>query len=117
MSVIEAQPTDEVDRRRWSRARVRLPLRVVDTEDSFRVLVGETSDVSVGGIRAVLDGPLFGTVEVTVQMELVDHARLVGQALVAAGGAVEEGWEYRLAFRNLAASEVAALAHLVEHAG
>lgn len=117
MSVIEAERLSEVDRRRWARARVRLPVRVVDTEDSFRVLVGETLDVCVGGMRAVIDGALFGTVEVTVQMELVDDAPLVCQALVADGGAVDGGWEYRLAFRNLADREVAALAHLVEHAG
>ena len=117
MSVIQAERPNGVERRRWPRASVHLPLRVVDTEDSFRVLLGEALDISVGGMRVVLDGALFGTVEVTVQLELGGQAALVCQALVAAGGAVEDGWEYRLAFRNLDADEIRTLAHLVEHAG
>ena len=114
MSVIEVEQPGMIERRKWLRASVQLPLRVVDTEDTFRVLVGETRDLSVGGMRAALDGPLFGTIEATVHIELRDGSPLVCQAMVAGGGAVADGWEYRLAFRDLSEVEVAALEDLVE---
>ncbi len=117
MSVIEAERLGARDRRRWPRATVRLPLRVVDTEDSFRVLTGLTLDIAVGGTRAVLDGPLFCTVETTIQLELGDRVPLVCEAMVAGGGATDDGWEYRLAFRNLDLYEITALEELIEHAG
>ena len=113
MSVIVAVRGDQVDRRRWPRAAVRIPIRVVDTEDTFRVLIGETIDVGVGGVRAVLDGPLFGTIEASVHLDLDGFGPLVCQALVADGGAIEDGWEYRLAFRDLEPREVRALANVV----
>ena len=110
MIVIEAERLGGTERRRWPRATVRLPLRVIDTEDSFRVVVGETLDVGVGGARAVLDAPLFGTLEATVHLELGDRPPLLCEALVIDGRAVEDGWEYRLAFRNLDPHEIVALA-------
>ncbi len=113
MSVIEAEQRDQVERRRWPRAALRMPIRVVDTEDTFRVLIGETLDVSVGGVRVVLDGPLFGTVEASVHLELDGQDALVCRALVAGGGAVDDGWEYRLAFRGLDPDECMTLADLV----
>ena len=96
---------------------MRLPLRVVDTEDSFRVLIGETIDIGVGGVRAVLDGPLFGTLEATVHLDLGGRSPLVCEALVLAGGAVEDGWEYHLAFRGLDPHESTTLADVVARAG
>ena len=110
MSVIEAERLGGTQRRRWPRAAVRLPLRVVETEDSFRVVIGETLDVGVGGARALLAAPLLGTLEATVHLELGDRPPLVCEALVVDGRAVEDGWEYRLAFRNLDADETMALA-------
>lgn len=110
MNVIEAERLAGTDRRRWPRAAVRLALRVVDTDDSFRVIIGGTLDVGVGGVRAVLDGPLFGTLEVTLHLELGERPPLVCEALVVDGHAVDDGWEYRLAFRNLDPHEVVALA-------
>ena len=117
MSVIEAERPGEVDRRRWPRAAVRLPVRVIDTEESFRVLVGTTLDVGVGGTRAILDGPLLGAFETTVQLELGDRMPLVCEARVADGGPVAEGWEYRLVFCNLDADEIMTLATLATGMG
>jgi hypothetical protein len=117
MSTIEAERVKGADRRRWPRAQVRLPVRLVDTDGSFSVLTGETVDIGVGGLRAEVDGPLSGSVEATVCIDLTSERALVCEAAVAGGGPVEGGWEYRLAFRNLEPDDVAALTDLVERAG
>ncbi|MEO5680711.1 MAG: PilZ domain-containing protein [Acidimicrobiales bacterium] len=118
MSVIEVERREAAgaDRRRWPRARVRLPVRVVDTEGGFGVRLGETVDLSVGGLLALVDGPLGGTIEATVQVDLPDGPTVVCQALVASGGAVAHGWEYRLAFRNLDPHEIRAIEQTVDAA-
>ena len=113
MSVMEAELVRSADRRRWPRVNVRLPLRIIDTDGDFRVLTGETVDVSVGGVLAVVDGPLTGALQATVRLHLVDGPALVCGARVAGGGAVDGGWQYRLAFFDLASDEVEALAHAV----
>lgn len=116
MTVREAGWARPHDRRRWPRVRLRLPVRVVDTESSFSVLTGETIDVSVGGVLASTDGPLGGAMKATVQLDLPDGQTLVCEARVAGGGAVEEGWQYRLAFGNLEVAEIDALERLVSRA-
>ncbi len=116
VNVIEAERVDGSDRRRWHRARVRLPLRLIDTEGDFRVLVGETVDLGVGGARVLVDGPLPGALRATVQLELSDGPALLCEATVAGGGAVEDGWEYRLAFADLEVHEVEALEQVVRGA-
>ena len=116
MTTIEAERVRGADRRRWPRVKVRLPVRLVDTEGSFSVLSGETVDIGVGGLRAQVDGPLSGSVEATVCIDLTSGHALVCEALVAGGGAVDDGWEYRLAFRNLDDDDIAALEEVVEHA-
>ena len=116
MTTIEAERVRGADRRRWPRAEVRLPVRLVDTEGSFSMLSGQTLDLGVGGLRARVDGPLSGDVEATVCLDLSAERTLVCEALVAGGGPCDGGWEYRLAFRNLDADDVDALQHLVDHA-
>ncbi len=116
MSIIEAERVRGSDRRRWPRADVRLPVRLIDTEGSFSVLIGETMDIGVGGLRAHVDGPLSGEVEATVCIDLTPERALVCEAMVAGGGAIEDGWEYRLAFRNLDPADVAALELVVAQA-
>ncbi len=116
MTTIEADRVRSADRRRWPRARVHLPVRLVDTEGSFTMLSGHTLDLGVGGLRAKVDGPLSGDVEATVCLDLSAERTLVCEALVASGGACEGGWEYGLAFRNLDPGDVAALQELSEQA-
>jgi len=116
MTTIEAERVQGNDRRRWPRATVCLPVRLVDTEDSFRLVSGKTVDIGVGGVRALVDGPLSGAVEATVCIDLAFGQALVCEALVAGGGAVGDGWEYRLAFRNLDPDDVAALERVVQQA-
>jgi hypothetical protein len=36
---------------------------------------------------------------------------------VAGGGAVDDGWEYRMAFRNLDPDDIAAIEDIVSRAG
>ena len=117
MVTIEQERVAAADRRRWPRAQVRLPVLLIDTEGSFSVRTGQTVDIGVGGLRARVDGPLSGEVEATVRIGLSDGHALLCEALVAGGGAVEDGWEYRLAFRNLAPDDVAAIERVVHQAG
>jgi hypothetical protein len=113
MTTMEAELVRTPDRRRWPRARVCLPVHVVDTEGTFSVLNGRTVDIGVGGLRALIDGPLSGAVEATVRIDLSDDHALVCEALIAGGGATEDGWEYRLAFRNLDPDDVLVLENVV----
>jgi hypothetical protein len=116
MTVIQAERVRGADRRRWPRAQVSLPVRLIDTEATFCVLTGETLDLSVGGLRAHVNGPLSGEVETTVRLDLTIDQALVCEAMVAGGGPVGDGWEYRLAFRNLDPEDIAALELVVEAA-
>jgi hypothetical protein len=116
MSAMVAERIGGADRRRWPRAEVRLPVRLVDTEGSFSVLSGETVDISIGGMRARVDGPLAGSIEATARIDLTLERTVVCQAMVAGGGPVEGGWEYRLAFRDLDRDDIAELARIVDHA-
>ncbi len=116
MTTIEAERIRGADRRRWPRAEVRLPVHLIDTEGSFSVVSGETVDISIGGLRARVEGPLSGAVEATVRIDLSGGHALLCEALVAGGGAVEDGWEYRLAFRNLDPDDITALEDIVRHA-
>lgn len=116
MSVMMADRVGGAERRRWPRAEVRLPVRLVDTDGTFSVLTGETVDIGIGGMRARVDGPLSGSVEATARIDTCFGRTLVCEAMVAGGGAVEGGWEYRLAFRNLDRDDIAELARIVDHA-
>jgi len=51
-----------------------------------------------------------------VCIDLSSGEALVCEALVAGGGPIEDGWEYRLAFRNLEAADIAALELVVDQA-
>ncbi len=115
MSTIEAERVRGADRRRWPRAEVRLPVRLIDTDGDFGVRSGHTVDIGVGGLRAWVDSPFSGAVEATVCLDLAPRHALVGEAMVAGGGAVEGGWEYRLAFRNLDPGDLAALEEIARH--
>ena len=117
MSTIEAERVRGADRRRWPRVEVSLPVRLIDSEGGFSVLSGRTCDICVGGVRAHVDGPLSGEVEATVCIDLTSGNTLVCEAMVAGGGPVDGGWEYRLAFRNLEPDEIAALELVVSAAG
>ena len=116
MATIEADRVRSTDRRRWPRAGVSLPVRLIETEGRFNMLSGHTVELGVGGLRARLDGPLSGEVEATVCLDLEPGRTLVCEALVAGGGVCDGAWEYRLAFRNLEPDDVAALQRLVEQA-
>lgn len=116
MSTIEAERVRGADRRRWPRVEVSLPVRLIDSDGGFTVLSGRTCDICVGGLRAHVNGPLSGEVEATVCIDLTSERTLVCEAMVAGGGPVEDGWEYRLAFRNLEPDEIAALELVVDSA-
>ena len=116
MTTIEAERVRSADRRQWPRAEVRLPVHLVDTEGTFSVVSGQTLDIGIGGLRVRVEGPLSGAVEATVRIELSSDHALVCEALVADGGAVDDGWEYRMAFRNLDPDDIAALEDIVRRA-
>ena len=116
MATIEAERVRGADRRRWPRAQVRLPVRLVDTEATFSVLRGETVDIGVGGVRARVDGPLSGEVEATLCIDLAPSRTAVCEALVVGGGADGDAFEYRLAFRDLDPDDRTELDRLVQQA-
>ena len=110
----------QVERRRHERARLRLPVHVVDTEGGFEVFEGETVDLSVCGLRAQLQAHLGDRLptscETTVQVELPGGDELVAEAVVADGWEVDGGYEYRIVFVELSPEDAARLASIVARA-
>jgi hypothetical protein len=110
----------QIERRRYERAVVRLPVHVVDTEGGFEVFEGETVDLSVCGLRAQLQAHMGDRLptscETTVQVELPDGGELVAEAIVADGWAIDGGYEYRIVFVALDPEDLARLAAIVSRA-
>jgi len=116
MTMIERSVEIPMERRLEPRLLVHLPVHVVDTEGDFGIITGETVDLGVGGLRARLWEPLPSTCETTVQLDLPDGTEVVTEARVADGGATPDGFEYRLVFLHLGASEADALSRLIADA-
>jgi hypothetical protein len=94
---------ERIQRRRWPRKRMELPVRLCSVESGTHVggVPGRTIDVSVGGVRVVALRELEGEGDPMVILNLPDGSTIVAATSTVAVEDLGDGWRYRLAFRNL----------------
>ncbi|HMC40376.1 MAG TPA: PilZ domain-containing protein [Acidimicrobiales bacterium] len=104
-----------IQRRKWPRRRLDLPVTVCPVEDGRRVegVPGRTVDVGVGGVCIETLRPVEGEGDPMVILSLPDGTSIVSLTSTVGVEDLGDGWRYRLAFRNLDAHDSGRIAELV----
>jgi hypothetical protein len=95
---------ERIERRRWPRARLDLPVTLCPVHGSDGDAVpGRTVDISVGGACVETLSPVDGRPqeEVKVVIRLADGANIECSCATIAVEETDDGWRYRLSFRDL----------------
>jgi hypothetical protein len=106
---------ERVQRRQWPRKRMDLPVTLCPVEEGARLegVPGRTVDISVGGLCVETLRPVEGEGDPTVLLRLPDGTVIVAGASTVAVEELDDGWRYRLAFRELDDDDASRLATLV----
>jgi PilZ domain len=105
---------ERIQRRRWPRRRMDLPVTLCPVSDGARVggIPGRTVDVSVGGVCVETLRPVEGGGDPMVILSLPDGTSIVINTSTVAVEDLSDGWRYRLAFRDLDPNDAGRLAEL-----
>lgn len=105
---------DRVQRRKWPRRRMDMPVTLCPVADGMRVegVPGRTIDVSIGGVCVETLRPVEGEGDPMVILSLPDGTSIVSSAATVAVEDLGDGWRYRLAFRDLDTHDAGRLAAL-----
>jgi hypothetical protein len=105
---------ERIQRRRWPRKRIELPVQLCSLDNGARVggVPGRTIDVSVGGVRVVALRELEGDGDPMVILNLPDGSTIVAATSTVAVEDLGDAWRYRLAFRDLDRDDADRLAAL-----
>ena len=105
---------DRIQRRKWPRRRLDLAVTLCPVEDGTHLegVPGRTVDVSVGGVCVETLRPVGGEGDPMVILRLPGGATIVSGASTVAVEELDDGWRYRLAFRDLEAADAARLESL-----
>lgn len=105
---------DRVQRRKWPRRRMDMPVTLCPVSDGSRVegVPGRTIDVSIGGLCVETLRPVAGEGDPMVILSLPDGTTVVSSAATVAVEDLGDGWRYRLAFRDLDTHDAGRLAAL-----
>ena len=105
---------ERIQRRRWPRKRMELPVRLCAVENGAHVggVPGRTIDVSVGGVRVLALREVEGEGDPMVILNLPDGSTIVAATSTVAVEDLGDGWRYRLAFRDLDGDDADRLAAL-----
>jgi len=105
---------ERIQRRRWPRRRMDLPVTLCPVEEGARVsgVPGRTVDVSVGGLCVETLRPVEGEGDPMVILKLPDGTSIVSGASTVAVEEFGDGWRYRLAFSELDDDDARRLAAL-----
>ena len=115
---LDVSALERVQRRANPRVQVALPVRLgVGDQEEAAVLSGETVDLSTGGCRVMTDRPWPTEADPMVTIDLPDGAAVRTHARVVTVDLNGDGWEYRLAFPGIAASDAERLSRLVALGG
>lgn len=108
-------PVERIQRRKWPRRRLDLPVTVCPVADGRRVegVPGRTVDVGVGGVCVETLRPVEGEGDPMVIMSLPDGTSIVTLTATVGVEDLGDGWRYRLAFQNLDAHDAGRIAELV----
>lgn len=106
---------ERIQRRRWPRRRLDLPVTVCPVADGRRVegVPGRTVDVGVGGACIETLRPVEGEGDPMVILSLPDGTSIVTLTVTVGVEDLGDGWRYRLAFRHLEAHDAGRIAELV----
>ena len=106
---------ERIQRRRWPRKCLDLPVTVCPVADGRRVegVPGRTVDVGVGGVCVETLRPVEGEGDPMVILSLPDGTSIVTLTATVGVEDLGDGWRYRLAFRNLEAHDAGRIAELV----
>jgi hypothetical protein len=106
---------ETVQRRRWPRRPVSMPVSLVPVEDVEPTgVVGETVDIGVGGARVTTASPLPRGVDPLVALTLPDGEVLLLASRVVLAEPEDGHYAYRLAFCDLDGNDASKLAELVK---
>ena len=110
---------ERIQRRRWPRYRMDLPVTLcpVDRVSHVEGIPGRTVDISVGGACVETLRPVDGQGDPMVILRLPDGATVVCNSTTVAAEELEDGWRYRLAFRDLDDADATLLEALIPQAG
>lgn len=93
---------ERIERRRWPRARLDLPVTICPVHGTdVDSVPGRTVDISVGGACVETLSPVGRADDVTVAIHLSDGAIIECTCATIAVEQTDDGWRYRLSFRDL----------------
>ncbi len=107
-------PIERIQRRRWPRRRLDLPVILCPVAGGVRLegIPGRTVDLSIGGCCVETLRPVEGEGDPMVILSLPDGTTIVSGASSIASEDLGDGWRYRLAFRDLEAHDAGRLSEL-----
>lgn len=93
---------ERIERRRWPRARLDLPVTICPLQGTdVDSVPGRTVDISVGGACVETLSPVGRPDDVSVAIRLADGAIIECACATIAVEETDDGWRYRLSFRDL----------------
>lgn len=106
---------ERIQRRKWPRRRLDLPVTVCPVADGRRVegVPGRTVDVGVGGVCVETLRPVEGEGDPMVILSLPDGTSIVTLTATVGVEDLGDGWRYRLAFQSLEPHDAGRIAELV----
>lgn len=106
---------ERIQRRKWPRRRLDLPVTVCPVADGKRVegVPGRTVDIGVGGVCVETLRPVEGEGDPMVIVSLPDGTTIVSLTSTVGVEDLGDGWRYRLAFTHLEAHDAGRIAELV----
>ena len=106
---------ERVQRRRWPRRRIDLPVTLCPVVDGRRVegVSGRTVDVGVGGLCVETLREVPGEGDPMVILSLPDGTSVVALTSTVAAEDLGDGWRYRLAFLDIDAHDAGRIADVV----
>jgi hypothetical protein len=106
---------ERIQRRRWPRRRLDLKATLCsDAGAQMEGVPGRTVDLSVGGVCVETLRPWYGGDDASLILRLPDGTSLVSAAETVAVEELDDGWRYRLAFRDLADEDADRLARITD---
>jgi PilZ domain-containing protein len=113
----DLDPEDPVQRRRWPRRTMSLPVSVVTVDEETPAgVVGETIDLSLGGARIVTHEPLPATGDPLVALTLPDGGVLLMQGRVVHSAKTSDAFTYGLVFPDIEGDDAARLSEVLAFA-
>lgn len=110
----DLEPEEPVQRRRWPRQAIALPVSLVPVDEITPTgIMGETIDISVGGVRIVTHEPLPGGTDPLVAITLPDGDVLLMLGRVVHSSHTRDAFTYGVVFPDIEGDDAARLNEIV----